>query len=336
MEGVDASTELLLKTLQISGATTAGASAFILQFGQALGTGRATGEELNTILEQNVFFGKLLAEQFGVSVGELKKLASEGKITSKVLIETLLKDPKRIRDTYAKLPITFSQAWQVYSNGLSSFLGKVADIVIKSSGIIDDLIKAGEYLLDLSTKSDQDIVSAIFGSSFELQTLKDTVFVISKALKLILQTVHIIIKSIALVIGLVRVVFYSIMAGWELLGAGLGFLVTGILKVIEQVINLPRYLVLALMSSFTLIKSFIGSSFDALFKKVETTFLKIQLIWLKSKYQASGVINKIFSYLGVDVAGERSALGERINKLQRKVDANEGTSSYDSFLETWG
>jgi len=69
------------------------AASATLQLNQALGSGRLAGEEFNAISEATPQLLDAVAEVMGRNRSELKKLASDGQISSQVLIEAL----KRIR-----------------------------------------------------------------------------------------------------------------------------------------------------------------------------------------------------------------------------------------------
>ena len=76
---------------RISGATATESSAALLQLKQALGSGVLQGDELRSIREQAPLVGQAIAKEMGVTVGELKKLGSEGQITTDIVIRALAK-----------------------------------------------------------------------------------------------------------------------------------------------------------------------------------------------------------------------------------------------------
>ena len=76
---------------KLAGATTMEANNAFRQLAQALGSGRLQGDEFRSIAEQIPTILKPVADELGVTVGELKKFASEGKITSAVVIRALKK-----------------------------------------------------------------------------------------------------------------------------------------------------------------------------------------------------------------------------------------------------
>ncbi len=72
-----------------SGATAIESSAALVQLKQGLASGVLQGEELRSIREQAPLVAQAIAKEMGVSIGELKKLASEGKVTTDVVLGAL-------------------------------------------------------------------------------------------------------------------------------------------------------------------------------------------------------------------------------------------------------
>lgn len=72
-----------------SGATAEESSAALLQLKQALGSGILQGDELRSIREQAPAVGQAIAKEMGVTIGELKKLGEQGKITTEVVLRAL-------------------------------------------------------------------------------------------------------------------------------------------------------------------------------------------------------------------------------------------------------
>lgn len=111
-------TETFGKALKLGGAGAAEASAATLQFNQALASGVLRGDEFNTIAEASPRILRLLAEAMGVPVGQLRKLAEEGKITRDVLYRALTdtRFTDGIDAEFKQLPKTFGDAMQSLSN----------------------------------------------------------------------------------------------------------------------------------------------------------------------------------------------------------------------------
>ena len=79
---------------KLAGASTMEASNAFRQLAQALGSGRLQGDEFRSISEQIPTLLAPIAAELGVTIGELKKFASEGKLTSDVVLRALRKVEK--------------------------------------------------------------------------------------------------------------------------------------------------------------------------------------------------------------------------------------------------
>jgi lambda family phage tail tape measure protein len=124
--------ENFIKLGRIGGSSIADIKGALLQFNQALASGRLQGDELRSISERLPGVIQLIAQEMGVSVGEVKKLGSEGKITSDILANSLLKATKEINENFALLPETFEQSVNKLKSTWDRFLievGKVSNIM---------------------------------------------------------------------------------------------------------------------------------------------------------------------------------------------------------------
>lgn len=106
-------TELLGKAIKVSGASAVEAKSAMLQFGQALGSGKLAGDELRSLLETAPYLMRQLADGIGVPIGSLKKLGEEGKLTADVVTVALTKAAQRIDDDFRRFPQTIESAMVV-------------------------------------------------------------------------------------------------------------------------------------------------------------------------------------------------------------------------------
>ncbi len=76
------------------GLSAADTDGVLLQLSQALGSGTLQGDEFRSVMERLPAVGQALADSLGVSVGELKKMGADGKLTTDVVLNALdqLKD----------------------------------------------------------------------------------------------------------------------------------------------------------------------------------------------------------------------------------------------------
>ena len=108
--------EQLNKHFALAGTSAQGAQAAMLQLTQAMSSGVLRGEELNSVLEQAPTVAQTIARHMGVTVGEMRELASQGKITSQVVKEALLGAAAETDAAFEAIPLTFSQAWTMAGN----------------------------------------------------------------------------------------------------------------------------------------------------------------------------------------------------------------------------
>ncbi|ENE0809043.1 tape measure protein [Acinetobacter baumannii] len=114
-------TETVSKAVAISGAS---AEAALVQFGQALASGTLRGEELNSVMEQTPALAKAIAQGMGITVGELRSVAAEGKITSQEIVKALRNVESDVDALFAKTDITIGQSLTLLNNEITKFVGE--------------------------------------------------------------------------------------------------------------------------------------------------------------------------------------------------------------------
>ncbi|MDC9582996.1 tape measure protein [Xenorhabdus sp. PR6a] len=117
-------TETVAKGLVVSGATAAESSSAMIQFSQAMASGVLRGEEFNSMSENGSRLIAALSDHLGVNIGQLRKMAAEGKLTSEVVSKALLAQAGTIAKEFDKTSATMSQSIQIASNNLTQFFGQ--------------------------------------------------------------------------------------------------------------------------------------------------------------------------------------------------------------------
>ncbi|MGN3589144.1 tape measure protein, partial [Acinetobacter baumannii] len=98
--------------------------AALVQFGQALASGTLRGEELNSVMEQTPALAKAIAKGMGITVGELRSVAAEGKITSQEIVKALKNVQDEVDALFAKTDITIGQSLTLLNNEITKFVGE--------------------------------------------------------------------------------------------------------------------------------------------------------------------------------------------------------------------
>jgi tape measure domain-containing protein len=150
-------TEVINKSFQIQGATTAEAAGATLQLSQALASGVLRGQEFNSVSEQGTEILRAIGRELGKNIGELRAMAKEGLITADIVVDALLNQADVIRDTYSETDATISQSWQAFSDSALIAIGRIDDKMGASSGM-------KQWLNDLTT-----VIKTLNGSAGELE-----------------------------------------------------------------------------------------------------------------------------------------------------------------------
>ena len=114
--------ETFNKTLLLGGANTQEAASATLQFAQAMGSGILAGEEFKAINEASSKTIRLLAEGMGVAAGDMKKLASEGKLTGRAIREGFANVADKVDEDFSKLSKSVGREFQKIRNEFAKYI----------------------------------------------------------------------------------------------------------------------------------------------------------------------------------------------------------------------
>lgn len=141
-------TELLQKSLKVSGAGTSEQQSAFLQLTQAMASGKLQGDEFRSIMENAPMVANAIAKYLDVSKGELKELSSDGAITAEIIKNAMFDSADDINEKFKTMPQTFGDVWNRIKNaGTQAFGGvfqKINNILNSDAGqrSINNLIGA--------------------------------------------------------------------------------------------------------------------------------------------------------------------------------------------------
>jgi len=151
-------TKTVQQAIKVSGTSAQSAEAAIIQLGQGLASGTLRGEELNSVLEQAPRLAKAIADGIGVSVGELRALGAEGKITSSEVFGALLSQSKQIAGEFAQIETTFSGAGQVAGNAFARFVNELDKASGFSQALIDTTLDIGRAFERVASRVEFNVI----------------------------------------------------------------------------------------------------------------------------------------------------------------------------------
>lgn len=143
-------TTTISKAMTVSGATAAESEGALIQLSQALASGVLRGQEFNSMSEQAPALMKGLADSIGVSIGELRKMAGEGKLTTDVLLKAFREMGPTIEREFANTAQTMSQSLQIASNNITKFFGESSAVKSFTSIFNSSVVTASESLNSLT------------------------------------------------------------------------------------------------------------------------------------------------------------------------------------------
>lgn len=139
--------EVINQSIQLSGASSQASQAALTQLIQGLQAGVLRGEEFNSIVEQTPRLARALADGLGVTVGGLRELAKEGRLTGEVVRNALGGQALQIQQEFELLPPTIGRAMQSLGNAWTVYVGE-ADKATGASRAVADAIAAVSRNLD--------------------------------------------------------------------------------------------------------------------------------------------------------------------------------------------
>ncbi|HCD8148760.1 TPA: tape measure protein [Enterobacter hormaechei] len=157
-------TTIINQGFVVSGATAEEASNAIIQLAQGLASGALRGDEFNSVNEQGNRLMIALADSMNVSIGALRNMAAEGKLTTDVIVNGLLSQGDKIGQEFAKTTATISQSLEIANNNITKFFGENATVKTGVKIFSDSVISLSENLDVLSATL--TIVAGVMGARY--------------------------------------------------------------------------------------------------------------------------------------------------------------------------
>ena len=345
--------EQIQKQLAISGASGASAQAALVQLTQGLSSDALRGEELNSVLDQTPLIAKTIADYMGVTIGEMRELASEGKVTADVVKNAILGATAETNAQFEQMPMTWAQVWTMAQNIAIRALDPVLQAI---SWLANNIETVGPIVLSLGAAfavflvaaNWTNICTAATTGLANAQKMLGAVMATTWGLPLII---------IALVIGAIYAVTAAVnhFAGTSV--SATGIIAGAIMAALAVVGNLFVAVFNLLTDGWVLIynlvatvANFIGNVFVDPLGAVARLFFDLADTVLGVLQAIASAIDTIFgSNLASSVQGWRDSLGGWVDntfgqgtEIMAKLNANDlhlGRFEYGSAFNTgynWG
>lgn len=110
--------EQLNKQFKIAGAGVQETTSAMYQLTQAMAAGKLQGDEFRSIMENAPMLAQSIAQEMGLSVGQLKEMSSQGLITADIIKNALFASAEETNAKFAEIPMTFQDIGTKLQNDL--------------------------------------------------------------------------------------------------------------------------------------------------------------------------------------------------------------------------
>ena len=181
--------EQLNKQFKISGTSVEEATSAMYQLTQAMASGKLQGDEFRSIMENAPMLAQSIAQEMGMSVGQLKELSSQGLITADIIKNALYGSAEETNQKFAEIPMTFADIGQSIQN---QFIQAFTPVL--------------EQLASITSSSDfmaafEGVGIAIRGVAAVAQVSIGLISAAFNSMKVVVSTVGNIIKSFATLVA---------------------------------------------------------------------------------------------------------------------------------------
>lgn len=143
-EEIARATNIVSKAFVAGGAAASEQAAAVLQLGQALASGNLQGDELRSIRENAPLLAEAIAKEFNTTIGGLKDLGAEGKLTTDRVFKAILEAGNSIEQQFAATSATMADGFTRIRNALVEFVG----IGGQASGVSQSITKGLMMIAD--------------------------------------------------------------------------------------------------------------------------------------------------------------------------------------------
>jgi len=161
------------QTLALSGASAASANAALVQLNQGLASGVLRGEEFNSVSEQAPEIMRALQKELGVTQGELRGMAAEGKLTADVVLSALTNSADEINRRFNGMSMTVEQSLTVAKNNLVDFIGQQDEALGVTESLSEGIVALGENI-DVLAEGIQ-LIASLVGARYVAALVSSTV-----------------------------------------------------------------------------------------------------------------------------------------------------------------
>lgn len=322
-EEVVAFAEQISKQMALAGTSTQGAQAAMLQLTQAMSSGALRGEELNSILEQAQPIAQTIADYFGVSTGQLREMASEGKVTAEVVKNAILGAAEETNAAFEQAPLQWGQLWnQVQNIGIEA-LRPLTDFIAKIPAYIQENWTTIEPIF-MAIAGAIAVMAVATGVATAAQWAMNASMLASPISWIILG-----------IMALVAVIYLGVKAYNDLTDSSVSAfgIITGVFATLGA--HIANHTIIPMQNMFANIANFVGNIFEHPIASIKILFLDMATTVLGYiRNLAKGIEDLLNAIPGVSVS-LTGAIDTAYNWAANASQSVKDASGWKEYVKAW-
>ena len=169
--------EQLNKQFKIAGAGVQETTSAMYQLTQAMAAGKLQGDEFRSIMENAPMLAQSIAQEMGLSVGQLKEMSSQGLITADIIKNALFNSAEETNAKFAEIPMTFQDIGTKLQNDLIAAFQPVMEQLstMTSSDVLTAALNEFAFAFKLAAAAAQVSIAIIKGAFSGLSVVITTI-----------------------------------------------------------------------------------------------------------------------------------------------------------------
>ena len=168
--------EQLNKQFKIAGAGVEETTSAMYQLTQAMASGKLQGDEFRSIMENAPMLAQSIAQEMGLSVGQLKEMSSQGLITADIIKNALFNSADETNQKFAEIPLTFQDIGTQLQNDLITAFAPVMQEIgnMASSDLLQGALNELAFSFKVVAAAAQVSIATIKGAFSALSVVINT------------------------------------------------------------------------------------------------------------------------------------------------------------------
>jgi tape measure domain-containing protein len=168
--------EQLNKQFKIAGAGVEETTSAMYQLTQAMASGKLQGDEFRSIMENAPMLAQSIAQEMGLSVGQLKEMSSQGLITADIIKNALFNSAEETNQKFAEIPLTFQDIGTQLQNDLITAFAPVMQEIgnMASSDLLQGALNELAFSFKVVAAAAQVSIATIKGAFNALSVVINT------------------------------------------------------------------------------------------------------------------------------------------------------------------